>query len=315
VRSSPTYPLSPGAQPAPERSDLRWDPLTGAPVLVVRGRQGRPNLTNKITPDNCPFCPGGREAPEPYKVRWFQNRWPPLPAGRAEIVLFSPDHYQSLGSLPQEQMEAVVGLWVERTEALAARRDVSYVLLFENRGAEVGATIPHPHGQIYGFDFVPPVPLRELAAQTCAICDELAGKGPAGPSHSARLLVSAGGWQAWCAWAPAFPFELSVAPEEHAGDLPRSSGHQGLAEVLRAVLGALDRLFDEDMPYMLWCHQKPSDGETWPCAHVHFHVAPIHRAKGVARYVASGEVGTGVMFNPVGPDDAAQRLRKVLALA
>jgi UDPglucose--hexose-1-phosphate uridylyltransferase len=303
-----------GARP-PAAADLRVDPLTGTPVLVVRARQGRPNLPSTITPENCPFCPGGLEAPEPYTVRWFENRWPPLPGGRAEIVLFSPDHYQSLGSLPQEQMEAVVGLWVERTEALGARPDVSYVLLFENRGAEVGATIPHPHGQVYGFDFVPPVPLRELEAERCATCDELAGKGPAGASHAARVVASVGAWEAWCAWAPAFPFELTVAPSEHAPDLPHAAGHRDLAEVLRAALGALDKLFDEEMPYMLWCHQRPCDAKAWPGAHVHFHVAPIHRAKGVARYVASGEVGTGVMFNPVAPDDAAERLRKALALA
>ena len=297
--------------PAPG-PDLRVDPLTQTPVLVVRARQGRPNLPATITPANCPFCPGGLEAPEPYTVRWFENRWPPLPNGRAEIVLFSPDHYQSLGSLPQAQMEAVVSLWAERTEALAARADVAYVLLFENRGPEVGATIPHPHGQIYGFDFVPPVPLAELEADRCATCQELAGKGPAGPSHPGRVVVAGGGWRAWCAWAPAFPFELTVAPEDHAADLPGAPQHAGLAQTLRAALGALDGLFGEEMPYMLWCHQRPADGKAWPSAHVHFHVAPIHRAKGVARYVASGEVGTGVMFNPVDPEDAAERLRKAL---
>ena len=292
---------------------MRLDPLTGTPVLVVRTRQGRPNLPSTITPANCPFCPGGLEAPEPYTVRWFENRWPPLPNGRAEIVLFSPDHYQSLGSLPQEQMEAVVALWVERTNVLGSRPDVDYVLLFENRGADVGATIPHPHGQVYGFDFVPPVPLRELEADECATCQELSGKGPAGPSHPGRLVVSAGGWQAWSAWAPAYPFELTVAPEQHAPDLVSSSGHEGLAEVLRKALGALDKLFGEEMPYMLWCHQKPCDTRAWPSAHVHFHIAPTRRSKGVARYVASGEVGTGVMFNPVAPEDAASRLREVLA--
>lgn len=293
-------------------SDLRIDALSGTPVLLVRDRQDRPNLPRTITRAECPFCPGGLEAPEPYVVRWFENRWPPLPEGRAEIVLFSPDHYQSLGSLPQSQMLAVVGLWLERTLALQSRADVNYVILFENRGAEVGATIPHPHGQIYAFDLVPPVPLSELESGHCAICDELTGKGPAGPSHTGRIVTASRGWQVWAVWAPSYPFELLVAPEEHAGDLPAARGHDGLAEVLRLGLSALDGLFNEQMPYMLWCHQKPTDGKQWPSAHVHFHVAPIHRAKGVTRYVASGELGTGIMFNPVDPDDAASRLRAAL---
>jgi UDPglucose--hexose-1-phosphate uridylyltransferase len=292
---------------------LRFDPLTGTPVLVVRARQSRPNLPRTITRAECPFCPGGLEAPEPYVVRWFDNRWPPLPGGRAEIVLFSPDHDQSLGSLPRSQMLAVIGLWTERTLALGSRDDVDYVIVFENRGAEVGATIPHPHGQIYAFDFVPPAPLSELEGGKCAICDELGGTAPAGPSHAGRVVSASGGWQVWAAWAPSYPFELLVAPEEHAGDLPAARSHDGLAEVLRAGLGALDGLFDEQMPYMMWCHQKPTDGSQWPCAHVHFHVAPTHRAKGVVRYVASGELGTGIMFNPVDPDDAASRLREALA--
>jgi UDPglucose--hexose-1-phosphate uridylyltransferase len=109
---------------------------------------------------------GGLEAPEPYDVRWFPNRWPALApgatidfadgttahpaAGASEVVLFSPAHGESLASLPVEQVRRVVDLWAERTTALLARPEVEYVLVFENRGREVGATIDHPHGQIYG---------------------------------------------------------------------------------------------------------------------------------------------------------------------
>ena len=293
---------------------IREDPLTGTPVVLVRKRQGRPNLRVDLPASECPFCPGGLEAPEPYLVSWFKNRWPPLPDGRAEIVLFSPEHDQSLGSLPHEQMLAVVELWAERTVELGSRDDIAYVLLFENRGAEVGATIPHPHGQVFAFDFVPPVPRSELASENCAICEELSGKGEVGESHRARVVASAGGWQCWAVWAPTFPFELLVAPEDHAGDIAGASGHDGLADVLRAGLGALDGLFGEPMPYMMWCHQRPTDGRPWPAAHVHFHIAPTHRAKGVTRYVASGELGSGVMFNPVDPDEAAVKLRAALDL-
>ncbi len=190
------------------------------------------------------------------------------------------------------------------------RPDVDYVLIFENRGRDVGATISHPHGQIYSFGYVPPVPSVELRAPSCAICDELSGKGAPGASHRCRVVASSKGWQAWTVWAPSYPYELLIAPKQHLGDLAEARpSHDGLVTVLKKSLTALDALFDEPMPYMLWCHQRPTDGGVWPTAHVHFHVAPTRRDKGVARFVASGELGSGVMFNPVDPEDAACRLK------
>ncbi len=182
----------------PQRSDdppdgeLRFDALTGEWVNIVGHRQTRPNLPS----DGCPFCVGGLEAPDPYDVRWFANRWPALapgappdlridtntagatqPAvGACEVVLFSPEHDQSLASLPREQVRKVIDLWADRTEALLARPEIEYVLVFENRGREVGATIDHPHGQIYGYPFVPPAPASEVHgtdAASCAICREI----------------------------------------------------------------------------------------------------------------------------------------------
>ncbi len=86
-------------------TETRVDPLTGDEVVIVGSRQARPNLPA----DGCPFCPGGREAPEPYDVRWFPNRWPPLPDGRAEVVLYAPEHDVTLGSLPPARVRAAGG--------------------------------------------------------------------------------------------------------------------------------------------------------------------------------------------------------------
>ena len=280
-------------------SDIRVDPLTGEMVVVVGARQGRPNLPSS----DCPFCPGGLEAPEPYEVRWFVNRWPPLPDERGEIVLYTPDHDASFGSLSVDQGERVIELWAERTEALGSRDDVAYVLVFENRGAEVGATIPHPHGQIYAFDAVPPSPLRELDNEACAVCSEDAGQ---------RLVCAKGGWRAWVPYAATWPYALVIAPEDHLGDLPATrSTWRAAAAVLIDALSRLDRLFDAPMPYMFWWHQQPTDGGDWPTAHVHAHVAPLYRRQGTPRFVASGELGSGIFFNPVTPEDAAAALRAV----
>ena len=278
------------------------DPLTGAEVVVIARRQARPNQPGGAVA-GCPFCPGGLEAPEPYDVRWFVNRWPALEDGRSEVVLYTPDHDATFASLGQEGARRVVDLWADRTAALGARDDVAYVLVFENRGAEVGATIAHPHGQIYAFAEVPPVPARELAADhPCPLCAEDPGD---------RLVAEVAGWRAWVPAAATWPFALMVAPTDHRPDLPSLAGAErdGMAALLVDVLGRLDRLFDAPMPYFLWIHQRPTDGQPWPTAHVHVEICPLYRSPGTPRFVASGELGSGVFFNPVAPEDAAARLR------
>jgi len=279
--------------------DRRIDPLTGAQVRFVAARQDRPNLPRT---DQCPFCVGGIEAPASYAVKAFPNRWPPMPDDRCEIVLYTPDHDASFASLGQAGARKVVDLWAERTATLGARDGVAYVLVFENRGPEVGATIPHPHGQIYAYDEIPPIPATELAAGACALCE----------APPAELLVhETGGWRTSVPWAADWPYGLLVAPVAHVPDLPTldDAARDGLADALVDAFGRLDRLFAGPMPYMAWFHQRPTDGGGWPTAHVHLHVAPLFRSPATPRFVAAAEVGAGIFFNPVAPESAAQALR------
>ncbi|HEY5155397.1 MAG TPA: galactose-1-phosphate uridylyltransferase [Acidimicrobiales bacterium] len=278
----------------------RVDPLTGDLAYIVAQRQGRPNLPST----GCPFCPGGIESPAPYDVRWFPNRWPAIPDGRCEVVLYTSDHDATFPSLGVAGARRVIDLWADRTAALGARPDVDYVLVFENRGPEVGATIAHPHGQIYGFDTIPPRAHAELERG-----DAAAALGPDAPGD--RLVTRAGSWRAWVPWAASWPYELVVAPEEPAPDLPSlgDESRDQLAAVLVDVLARLDRLFDAPMPYMLWFHQRPTDGGAWPDAWVHLHLAPLFRSPDTPRFVAAGELGSQVYFNPVEPVDAAAALR------
>jgi UDPglucose--hexose-1-phosphate uridylyltransferase len=280
------------------RPELRTDVLTGAQVYVVSSRQARPNLPAST----CPFCPGGLEAPESYVVRWFRNRWPAMPDDRCEVILYAPTHDASLWSLGVDGVRRVIDLWAERTAALGVRPDVDYVLVFENRGAEVGATIAHPHGQIYAFDFVPEVPLHELERGT-----QLGEPGD-------RLVSSRPGWRAWVPEAPIFPYALLLVPDEAVPDLPSldAGGRDGLARLLGDVLERLDRVFDAQTPYMLWVHQRPFDGNDWPSARLHVEIVSPWRAPHVSRYVAAGELGSGVYFNPVAPEEAARSLRDAL---
>jgi UDPglucose--hexose-1-phosphate uridylyltransferase len=274
----------------------RTDSLTGARTYVVDSRQNRPNFPGTT----CPFCPGGLEAPTEYDVRWFANRWPALPAARCEVVLYTPVHDASFWTLGVAGARRVVDLWAERSEVLGARADVHYVLVFENRGAEVGATITHPHGQIYAFDFVPELPARELE------------RGTSLGEPGGRLVSESPGWRAWVPEAPIFPYAVRLAPTAPHPDLPSldAAARDGLARLLVDVLERLDRLFDREAPYMLWIHQRPFDGSDWPGARVHVEIVCPWRAAGVLRYIAAGELGSGVYFNPVAPEAAAHALRE-----
>jgi UDPglucose--hexose-1-phosphate uridylyltransferase len=277
---------------------LRIDPLTGATVVVTPWRQQRPNLPE----GPCPFCPGGLEAPGPYDVRYIPNRWPALPDGRHEVVLHSPDHDASFPILGEERSVQVVELWSARTAALGERDDVAYVFVFENRGRMIGSTIEHPHSQILAFGAIPPIPEAELSGRDCHLCRD-PGDG--------LLVTRCGGWQAAVPWAPSWPYELLIYPLGHVADLPAAGPQlrRGLAAMLVETLTRLELLLGPDAPYMLWVHQRPNGSGDWPAAHLHLHLAPALRAPGVARHLASAELGAGVFFDPVDPHRAAARWR------
>lgn len=284
-----------------EGSELRTDPLTGMQVQVTRSRQTRPNRPS----NSCPFCVGGTEAPEPYSTKAFTNRWPSFPDDRCEVVLYSPDHDARLATMPVERVVEVVDLWADRTAALGARDDIAYVLVFENNGADVGATIAHPHGQIYAYPSVPPLPATEL--QRLAEGHELL------EDDASLTVVERDGWRAWVPSAPIYPYGLRIAPIQPRPNLVSLDARErgSFASVLRETLQRLERLFEPPMPYMFWMHQNPFDGIDRPRAQMHLEIAGPHRSAGVMRYVAGAELGSGSYLNPVVPEEAAENLRGV----
>ncbi len=316
--------------------ELRLDPLTGEWVNIVGHRQNRPNLPAS----GCPFCPGGLEAPEPYDTRWFPNRWPALEPGEpidpvaaegagvdrldgvgaAEVILYSPRHEGSLGSLGVAQIRKVIDLWAARTAALLERPEVAYVLVFESRGAEVGATIHHPHGQLYAYPFIPPGPKAEAARASDLGADPLGVEVDRELRDGERIVHDGGDWVAYVPFASTYPYGVRIAPRSPFDRLDRldANARDGLAEAMADVLGRYDRLWAGDparseiFPYLMWFHQAPADrclpdGGLWP--RLHLHLAPPQRSPGVARFVAAGELGSGTFSNPVVPEAAAEALR------
>jgi len=282
--------------------DQRVDPWLGTLVHVVASRQNRPNLPSA----ECPFCVGGLEASEPYAVKTIPNRWPPMPDSRCDVVLYSSNHDARLSNLPTENVLALVEMWAERTAQLGARDDVDYVLVFENSGREVGATIDHPHGQIYAFDHVPDRPRRRLAA----------GWKP--DPTSDRLIVEREGWAATVPFISAYPIAIEVAPVERRPDLASLSAveRRGFAAILQDVLQRIEILHGEPAPTMMWFNQRPTvssararEIEGIDDAWFNVEIVSPWRSPRVMRYIAAAEVATNEYFVPVVPEELAARLR------
>lgn len=280
--------------------DVRHDDFTGTTVHIVGHRQTRPTTTDRSSSLECPFCPGGLEAPTPYETKWFVNRWPAMPDSRCEVVLYTPDHDASFAALDVSQARAIVDLWSERTEALGNRDDVDYVLVFENRGAEVGATISHPHGQIYAYDHLPDRPRTMFS------------RGWRPDPSPQRSISTSGSWQSYVHHAPVFPVAVTLAPIERVGTLIEldDESRTDLARALIDTFSRLDRLFDSPLPYMMWINQRPFNAE-FPEAWMSIEIVSPWRSRQVARYIAAAEVGAGEYFVPIAPEEVADTLRGI----
>jgi len=319
-------------------SEMRWHPLLGQWIITATHRQRR---TYHPPRGYCPFCPSSKargftEVPRgDYDVVVFENRFPtlqqhpPRPAepgaaltpvrpskGICEVVLYSPEHRQTFAGLDIAQIYKLVRVWTDRYAALGARRFVKYVLIFENKGAPVGVTLTHPHGQIYAFPFVPPLLMRELAASrrhflqrgSCLLCDLTARERREGE----RMLFAQDGFDAFVPFYARWPYEVHVVPQRHVQDLAQFTDEErwALARMLKRVTQSYDALFGFSLPYMMLLHQQPTDGRRH--GHYHFHVEflPPNRTADKLKYLASSETGAGSFSNDTLPEQTAAELRR-----
>jgi UDPglucose--hexose-1-phosphate uridylyltransferase len=315
---------------------LRWNPVLEEWIVVAPERQERTFLPPAAY---CPLCPT-RDASWPtevpsdeYELVVFENRFPtfrrdapkagsarkPFAAERArgasEVVLYSPEHEASLGELPARQAERLVEVWTDRYRELAARREVAYVLIFENRGEEIGVTLTHPHGQIYAFPFVPPQAQRELSAaaryrrahKRCLHCDIVAPEVKA----RERIVAANEGFVAFVPFFARWPYEVHVVSREHRGSLLELSEEEqrDLAALLRTVLQKYDHLWGAPMPFAMVMHQRPADGKRYPGCHLHIEFTPPYRSRGKLKYLAGCETGAGTFINDTRAEETAAELR------
>jgi UDPglucose--hexose-1-phosphate uridylyltransferase len=299
-------------------SSLRFNELRGEQVVYAVARQERTFLPAE---DHCPLCPGRPGGPpteiplEEFEIAVFDNLFPTFqaPAGAAEVVVYTDDHHGSFARLEPGRARDLMWVWRQRYEELGAREDVRYVLIFENRGVEVGTTLHHPHGQIYAFPFLPPVPALEQAADArlggCATCALVARE----LAEGSRLVHESEHFVAYVPYAARWPYETHVVVREHRPSLLECGAEEleALAQALQAVTRGFDALFDRTFPYVMVIHQAPTDGRS--AGHLHVEFYPPLRSATKLKYAAGCEQGAGTFIMDVLPEDSAAGLRAAIA--
>jgi len=322
----------------------RRNVLTGRWVLVSPHRARRPWQGERADPAprggpshdaGCYLCPGntrtgGEINPDYAATLVFPNDFPALlpdtpapdtrddlfvsaPArGVARVICYSPDHGKTLPDLDNTAVRALIDTWAQQSAELSAR--YPYVQVFENKGAMMGCSSPHPHGQIWASDFVP----SELAdedreqaawhdAQGGALLDAVVERELAAGT---RVVAVNAQWLAvvpfWAAW----PFEVLLIARDPVARIAELSdaGRDALARMLRVITGQYDALFDCAMPYSMGWHQAPGSGDAphWRL-HAHFY-PPLLRSATVRKFM----VGYEMLAEPqrdLTPEQAAARLR------
>ncbi|MEU5685579.1 galactose-1-phosphate uridylyltransferase [Streptomyces venezuelae] len=316
--------------PVATTSEVREDPLLGDSVAIASHRQGR---TYHPPADECPLCPsaGDRlsEIPDAsYDVVVFENRFPSLAgdAGRCEVVCFTSDHASSFADLTPGQAALVLEAWTDRTAELSHLPSVEQVFCFENRGAEIGVTLGHPHGQIYAYPFV--TPRTNLMLRSLAAFKESSGGGNlfddvvARESAGERIVLEGEHWIAFVPYAAHWPYEVHLYPKRRVPDLLAldDAARTEFPQIYLELLRRFDRIFgaaENPTPYIAAWHQAPfgplegHDGINRDDFALHLELFTIRRTSGKLKFLAGSESGMSVFINDVPPEAAAQRLREV----
>ena len=317
-------------------AELRYHPLTRDWIMIASHRQNRPQMPR----DWCPFCPGSGKVPDDFDVYKYDNDFPALSTtppepddvatdlyrtapsyGKCEVILYSPKHNAKLPELSVAHVTKLVDLWTERFAELSADEKIKYVFIFENRGAAVGTTMPHPHGQIYAYPFIP----KKLQLETescrdyhhekgrCLICDMLADERRDGR----RMVFENEDFAVFIPFFCEYPYGIYIVSKSHKQNLTQFTAAErgNLARALRASVGTLDNLFDgkflaDGFPYMMCMYQNPvNSGDYSQDYHFHIEFFPPMRSAEKIKYNASSETGAWAHCNPTAPEEKAVELR------
>jgi UDPglucose--hexose-1-phosphate uridylyltransferase len=332
----------------------RLNALTNEWVLVSPHRAIRPwqgevaQLSTTAEPaydPNCYLCPGNTRAgglrnPAYTTTFVFENDFaalnPQTPPARLDadnrglivaeaepgicrVICFSPRHDLTLATMSLEEIEPVVRTWVEQFRELGGVEGIRHIQIFENRGAMMGASNPHPHCQIWATSSIPEAPSKELTAQSvylkaharCLLCDYVALE----QKEQVRTVCQNDGFVAvvpfWAVW----PFEILVCSRRHFGSMNEFNAEEvrSLSDILHRVTATYDKVFDVPFPYSMGFHQSPDNRENHPECHFHAHFyPPLLRSATIRKFMVGFEM-LGTPQRDITPESAAERLRGLVS--
>jgi UDPglucose--hexose-1-phosphate uridylyltransferase len=319
----------------PHSSQLRFDRSTGQWVIIAAARQDR---TYRPPPDQCPLCPDPAglksEVPAPdYDVVVFENRFPSLcgagesavvpdgfvsvPAhGRCEVICFSADHAGSFADLSPSHARLVVQAWRHRTADLMARPGIEQVFCFENRGEEIGVTLTHPHGQIYGYPYLTPRTvgmLRQASEHRTSHGANLFAELLAHEvADGSRVVVRSDLFTAFVPFAARWPVEVHIYPNRFVRNLVGFDAAEldGFTQIYVDVLRRFDAMYSAPLPYMSALHQF-SDTEAQQEGYFHVELMSIRRSSTALKYLAASESAMDAFISDTMPEGVAERLREL----
>lgn len=317
-------------------AEFRYNPLIDDWTIVNGDRQNRPDMPK----DYCAFCPGSKQIKETYTVLKYDNDWPsmmpnpPIPDdvstnffktkksfGKAEVILYSPDHDKSLWELSIDHINSLVDLWTERFIEIKKDENVKYILTFENRGEEVGTTQIHPHGQIYGYGFMPLRIKLELEnskkyfeenqkSLLLQIRDEEI-------KENKRIIMENENFIAFLPFYTDYPYGVYILPKKdniyNFSDFDEKI-KTDFSKILKDMLGTFDTLYNKKFPYMMGIYQNPvnSELEEESKKYYNFHVKffPPLRGENSIKWNASSETCVWAKTNPRRVEDTAIELKQ-----
>ncbi len=316
---------------------MRWHPLRAEWVAYSGHRQNRtflpPKEFNPLAPTRSREFPTELPAGD-YDIAVFENMFPTLSrlagdapdlpgvptmpsTGACEVVVFTKDAESSLGLLPLDHIALILEVWGDRYRELGSREDIEYLLPFENRGVEVGVTLHHPHGQIYAYPFVPPVPARQQLEEKAyykangrALVSDFVAREI---SDNTRILYNGDYAVAFVPVCARYPYEVWIAPKRRLSSMADMDENDRIdfARALKTVLLKYDGLWQRPFPYLMVAYQAPTDGGLHPECHFHFEFFPPYRSSDRLKYLAGTEIGAGLFANDAFPEDKAKELQAI----